>query len=736
MNNLKEYYDFLEHKKVSRIDSGFDISEYELGSHLFPFQKYCVRRALAVGRFAMFEDCGLGKTIQQLEWAHQVIMREHKSVIILAPLAVVGQTIQEGVKFGYSVREIDSDADMDGDGIYITNYDNMDNISADPFVGVVLDESSILKNFTGKTRTELISKFMNTPYKLCCTATPSPNDTTELCNHAEFLNVMTRSEMLAMYFVHDGGSTSDWRLKGHAKEPFWDFVSTWAVMLNKPSDIGFDDTGYVLPNLNIIEKVVETPKRANGKLFNDTSVNATDFHKELRATYQIRLDKVVEIVKSRPAENFIIWIGHDDEGKYLRAMLPDAVEVKGSDKKEYKKEKLIGFGRGDFRILITKLKIAQFGLNYQNCHNQIYASLDFSFEATYQGIRRSYRFGQVSEVNIYLVIADTMGNVKESFEKKQSAFIEMQTAMTNAMCRNINNQIKLKKMETTDRYQSDKCDIRLGDCVQLIQDVPDESIGFSIFSPPFAELYTYSDKLEDMGNSKDYKEFFFAFKYLVNELYRVMWSGRNVAVHCMDLPIQKGKEGFIGLRDFSGMILKAFEEVGFIYHSRVTIWKNPVTEMQRTKALGLLHKQLGKDSSMSRVGIPDYLMVFRKPGEHEHPVKCTIDVDTWQKWASPVWMDIDYSNTLNGYAARGDNDEKHICPLQLDTIERAVRLWSNEGDTVLTPFLGIGSEVYTAIKCGRNGIGFELKDSYFNVAVNNVKDIEREVGQKTLFDDI
>lgn len=736
MNKLKEYYDFLEHKKVSRINSGFDISEDELGSHLFPFQKYCVRRALAVGRFAMFEDCGLGKTIQQLEWAHQVIMREHKSVIILAPLAVVGQTIQEGVKFGYSVREIDSDADMDGDGIYITNYDNMDNISADPFVGVVLDESSILKNFTGKTRTELISKFMNTPYKLCCTATPSPNDTTELCNHAEFLNVMTRSEMLAMYFVHDGGSTSDWRLKGHAKEPFWDFVSTWAVMLNKPSDIGFDDTGYVLPNLNIIEKVVETPKRDNGKLFNDTSVNATDFHKELRATYQIRLDKVAEIVKSRPDENFIIWIGHDDEGKYLRAMLPDAVEVKGSDKKEYKKEKLIGFGRGDFRILITKLKIAQFGLNYQNCHNQIYASLDFSFEATYQGIRRSYRFGQVSEVNIYLVIADTMGNVKESFEKKQSAFIEMQTAMTNAMCRNINNQIKLKKMETTDRYQSDKCDIRLGDCVQLIQDVPDESVGFSIFSPPFAELYTYSDKLEDMGNSKDYKEFFFAFKYLVNELYRVMWSGRNVAVHCMDLPIQKGKEGFIGLRDFSGMILQAFEEVGFIYHSRVTIWKNPVTEMQRTKALGLLHKQLGKDSAMSRVGIPDYLMVFRKPGKHEHPVKCTIDVDTWQKWASPIWMDIDYSNTLNGYAARGDNDEKHICPLQLDTIERAVRLWSNEGDTVLTPFLGIGSEVYTAIKCGRNGIGFELKDSYFNVAVSNVKDIEREVGQKTLFDDI
>ncbi len=237
-----------------------------------------------------------------------------------------------------------------------------------------------------------------------------------------------------------------------------------------------------------------------------------------------------------------------------------------------------------------------------------------------------------------------------------------------------------------------------------------------------------------MGNSKDYKEFFTAFNYLVKELYRVLWSGRNVAVHCMDLPIQKGKEGYIGLRDFSGMLLDAFQSAGFIYHSRVTIWKNPVTEMQRTKALGLLHKQVHKDAAMSRVGIPDYLMVFRKPGEHKHPVHCDIDVDTWQKYASPVWYDINYSNTLNGRNARGEQDEKHICPLQLDTIHRAVILWSNRGDTVLTPFLGIGSEVYESIRLGRKGIGFELKESYFNEAVKNVRSIEAESSQSTLFD--
>lgn len=732
---MDEYLKFLETKKTAVIKSGFEIEESALSDTLFPFQKYCVRRALSAGRFALFEDCGLGKTIQQLEWAHQVHNHTKKSVIILAPLGVIAQTIKEGEKFGYKVEEIESTdfANPPISGIYITNYDNMDNIHAALFDGVVLDESSILKNFAGKTRQQLIEDFRDTPYKLCCTATPSPNDTTELCNHAEFLNVMTRTEMLAMYFVHDGGSTSDWRLKGHAEQIFWDFVSTWAVMLNKPSDIGYDATGYNLPPLNVTNEIIETPKRDNGKLFNDTAVSATDYHKELRNTIKERLDKVAEIVNASD-ENFIIWIGHDEEGKYLRDLIPGAIEVKGSDKKEYKKDKLLGFGRGEFRVLITKLKIAQFGLNYQNCHNQIFASLDFSFEATYQGIRRSYRFGQTEQVNIILISTDTMGNVIESFEAKQKAFLNMQEAMTKAMCRNINQTINLKKMEVENSYKSDKCDIRLGDCVQLIRDIPDESVGFSIFSPPFAELYTYSDKLEDMGNSRDYKEFFTAFNYLVKELYRVMWSGRNVAVHCMDLPIQKGKEGYIGLRDFSGMILQAFTDAGFIYHSRVTIWKNPVTEMQRTKALGLLHKQVKKDSAMSRVGIPDYLMVFRKEGVHEHPIHCEIDVDTWQKYASPVWPDINYSNTLNARSGRDEADEKHICPLQLDTINRAITLWSNKGDTVLTPFLGIGSEVYEAVRLGRFGVGFELKDSYFNEAIKNVKAMEAEKGQASIFD--
>ena len=731
----KEYIEFLQKKQTSIESSGFDLMDSEMNEKLFPFQKYCVKRAVKAGRFAMFEDCGLGKTLQQLEWAYQVQKHINQPVLILAPLGVIGQTIQEGIKFGYEVKEIGLtvfDQDLKA-GIYITNYDNMDNIDSYLFGGVVLDESSILKNFNGKIRNELIASFKETKYKLCCTATPSPNDTTELCNHAEFLNVMSRNEMLAMYFVHDGGSTSDWRLKGHAKQAFWDFVSTWAVMLSKPGDIGFSNEGYELPELKVIEDYIETPKRNNGMLFNDVAVSATGYHNELRETINERMKRVSEIVNSS-SDSWIVWIGHDEEGDLLRKMIPGAVEVKGSDNKQKKKDNLLGFGKGEFRVLITKLKIAQFGLNYQNCHNQIFASLDFSFESTYQGIRRSYRFGQEYDVNIHLIVTDTMQNVRKSFEDKQSAFYEMQRAMTNAMNRNIKSELKLMKTVSQKEYQSDFCHIMNGDCVQLIESIPDESIGFSIFSPPFAELYTYSDKLEDMGNSKDYKEFFVAFNFLVKELYRVMWSGRNVAVHCKDLPIQKGKEGYIGLRDFSGMILKAFEESGFIYHSRVTIWKNPVTEMQRTKALGLLHKQVKKDAAMSRVGIPDYLMIFRKPGNHDHPVHCDISVDTWQKYASPVWMDIDYSDTLNGVKGRDKEDEKHICPLQLQTIERAITLWSNKGDKILTPFLGIGSEVYQSIKMGRYGIGFELKESYFVEAVKNCKNAEVKTQSPKLFD--
>ena len=727
------YTEFLQQKQKTHIYSGFDVNENDLNNFLFDFQRFIVKRALRAGKYAIFADCGLGKTLMQLEWANKVSKHTNKPVLILAPLAVSGQTIKEAEKFNLHCERYKSD--VFGFGVYIANYEQLQNIKTEAFSGIVLDESSILKNFEGATKKIIIDSFSHTPYKLACTATPSPNDPMELGNHSEFLDVMSRNEMLAMYFVHDGGETAKWRLKGHATKLFYQFIGTWAIMLNKPADIGFDMMGYDLPQLNLIERQIITDKRDNGMLFNDSIISATNFNQELRLTKTKRLNEVVSIVNSRPDENFIIWIKQNEEGEILKKLLPDAIEVKGSDTNEWKEKHLLGFANNEFRILISKTKIASFGMNYQNCRNQIFASLDFSFEGLYQAIRRSYRFGQKNEVNIYLITTDTMDNVNQSINQKQKQFEIMQDELSKAINANLTGNLMSTSEFNLTEEKNEWYQIKRGDCVQLISQIESESVGLSVFSPPFAELYTYSSHLEDMGNSKDYNEFLTQFNFLIKELYRVMMQGRNVAVHCMDLPIQKGKEGFIGLRDFSGMILRAFEDAGFVYASRVTIWKDPVVEMQRTKALGLLHKQVKKDSTMSRVGIPDYVMIFRKDGERVNPVTNTdIPVDLWQKYASPVWMDIDYGNTLQGFRnGREENDEKHICPLQLDTIERLIHLYSNKGDTVFTPFMGIGSEVYQAVKMGRKGIGFELKESYFDLAKRNIKSVVDIKNQVSLF---
>ena len=281
-----------------------------------------------------------------------------------------------------------------------------------------------------------------------------------------------------------------------------------------------------------------------------------------------------------------------------------------------------------------------------------------------------------------------------------------------------------------------------GDCVEEVAKLPDNSIDFSIFSPPFAELYVYSDDIRDMGNCQDYEEFFVHFQFLVKELARVIKSGRLVAVHCMDLPAMKGKDGYIGLKDFSGMLIQSFQKEGFIYHDRITIWKSPVVEMTRTKSIGLLHKTIKKDSSLSRTGIPDYILVFRNAGDNLVPIthqetnekkENYLPVNLWQKYAEPVWYDINYSDTLQYTSAREEKDEKHICPLQLETIRRCLHLWSNEGDTVLSPFGGIGSEGYESLRLNRNYIGIELKESYYNQMQRNLKRMIADKMQPKLF---
>jgi len=421
------YEQFLELKHKTSNLSGFELDDDHINQVLFPFQRYIVRKALSHGKFAIFSECGTGKTLMQLEWANHVTKNTNDPVLVLCPLAVSAQTIEEGKKIGLTVERLKSD--VSGNGIYISNYEQIENIDASQFGGIVLDESSILKNFSGETKKKILESFSHTPYKLCCTATPSPNDDMEICNHAEFLNQGRREEILAMYFTHDGGETAKWRVKGHAKKKFWNFVKSWSIMCSNPSDLGFDGSKFILPKLNLIERIINVPV-PQGKLFNDISINATNFNQELRITLVSRMDDVVQIV-NESHENFIVWVKQNVEAEYLMERIDGAREVRGSQEVEIKERNLLAFGKDEYRVLVTKTKIACFGLNYQNCHNQVFASLDFSFEQLYQAIRRSYRFGQMHPVNIWLITTDTMQNVIHAIKEKQEQFENMKYHLTN-----------------------------------------------------------------------------------------------------------------------------------------------------------------------------------------------------------------------------------------------------------------------------------------------------------------
>ena len=741
-----DYLEFLESKKRPFIESGFEIKENELNKNLFDFQKLIVKTALKKGRFAIFADCGLGKTLMQLDWAEKVANKTKSKVLILAPLAVKGQTLQEAKKFGIDISNIE-----------INNYEQLENIDESIYSGIVLDESSILKNFTGKYKNLIIEKFKNTPYKLACTATPSPNDINEIGNHSEFLNVLDAQDMRAKWFVRDEGM-NNYRLKGHAKKDFYGWISNWAVMLTNPSDLGFDGSKYILPELNYIEKMIETNSRDNGKLFNEGSVSATDFNKELKLTLIERFDEVAKIVNNSN-ESFIIWVNQNEEEKKALELIPDAISVNGSEKPEIKEKKLLGFANGEFRVLVTKKKIAQFGMNFQNCNNQIFASLDFSFEGLYQAIRRSYRFGQKKDVNIYIITTDTMENVMKSIENKQKQFLEMQNEM--------NKFINGDSFGLLDSYEfkevkNDKYWLMKGDSCQEIKRIPDNSVDLIVFSPPFSSLFTYSNYIHDMGNNDNHEEFFKQYEYLLKDLYRILKPGRLMVCHTKDLAVYKNSSGYTGLYDFTGEHHRAVEKVGFKYHSKVNIWTDPVLEMQRTKTQRLLYKQLRKDSTYTGVGLPEYCTIFRKwEGNEEDwtPVNnknaSNFPLDVWQSWASPTWnvekkdiehleevmndysvatwMDIKRTDVLNNSEGTDLGDEKHIAPLQLSVIRRCVQMWSNPGETVFTPFLGIGSEIYESVKLDRFGIGIELKDKYFETAIKNINKVVESKKQLTLF---
>lgn len=759
------YDEFLLSKARTFTSSGLHLPDSAINQKLKDWQRETVRWGIRKGRAAFFEGCGLGKTAQQLEWGHQIVNRIGGKILLLAPLAVAEQThFEEAPKFDITTTLCRKQSDTQP-GINITNYEMLQHFEPAAFNGVILDESSILKSMDGSTKQALIESFRNTPYRLCCTATPAPNDYMELGNHAEFLGVMTRVEMLSMFFVHDGGDTGQWRLKGHAEKEFWKWVCSWAVVIRKPSDIGYSDEGYDLPEMRRIQITVPADQPNEGFLIPMEASTLQERRSARRVTIDARVQAAADVVNSDP-DQFIVWCGLNDESAALTDAIPGAVEVTGSDSNEHKIRAMQDFKSGKIRVVVTKLSMWGFGANLQNCHKWFHVGISDSFEAMYQGDRRCWRFGQTEVCECYIVTSELEGAVVRNIDRKKREFDAMNEGMVEHMRDEMNREVHGSTV-TTNAFEhevrtGDGWTAILGDCVEELAKLPSSSAHYSIFSPPFASLYTYSASDRDMGNS-DAEQFMVHFGFAVKEMSRVIMPGRLVSFHCMNLPSSKERDGFIGIKDFRGDLIRLFESHGFIFHSEVVIWKDPLVAAQRTHALGLAHKQIDKDSAMCRMGIPDYLITMRVPGDNPEPVrKFKLDANgrkvnrgferyigedrepivargttarnnkyshlVWQRYASPVWMDINPSDTLQRESAREEKDERHICPLQLQVIRRGIELWTNPGDTVLSPFMGIASEGYVAIQEGREFIGIELKRSYFEQAWKNLTNARAKQG--------
>ena len=442
------YKEFLKTKEIQTIQAGFDVPEDWLSDKLFDFQRDIVRWALKKGKSAILTGCGTGKSFMLLEWAYCVHKKTGGKVLILSPLSVVKQTSHEAEKFDICKVNVCRAANDVKDGINITNYEMIEHFNADDFVGIVLDESSIIKSFTSKTQGDLTERFYRTPYKLLCTATIAPNDYTEIGTSCEFLGIMSRTEMLATYFIHDGGKTSDWRLKKAGVNKFWEWFATWAIYFNSPADLGYEVKGYDLPELKL-HTIITQSEIEDYQMFVKVAETLQERREARKESMEDRTDKAYELTESDPSQ-WLIWVDYNDESEMLRRKIPECVEIKGSDDPEVKAKASIDFAEGNIRCLVSKASIFGFGSNFQSCHNEIFCGLSDSYERFYQAVRRCWRFGQTQEVNVYIILSEKEVNILENIKRKQAQMDEMQKQMTALM-----KEVTLSEIQHTTRITTD-----------------------------------------------------------------------------------------------------------------------------------------------------------------------------------------------------------------------------------------------------------------------------------------
>lgn len=756
-----------------------------LSDRLRGYQRSTVEFGLAAGRWGCFLDTGLGKTLVEHEWGMHAADHSNGRTLILCPLAVAQQQRREGERFGYPIRVI-RDMNGVGEGLNVCNYDRVHLLEPEAFGAVILDESAILRSFTGAVSANLRALFARHRWRLAAAAVPAPNDHTEIGQTAEFLGAMSAQEMMMRWFIPDHKKTGPYafRLRRHGEQAFWEWVASWARAATHPADLGYPEENFSVPEVRIIRHAIDSAATVAGSLFAST-VNATTIHDIKRQTSSARAENMAAMIAQEPDEPWVVWVDTDYEADAALDALRKidtgrALDVRGKMSTEAKEEALDRFSSsGEPLVLVTKPEIAGLGLNWQHCARTWFMGRSFSYLNFYQAVRRFKRYGQTREVQIHLSIAEGEEVIGRSLDRKAEDHRRMMAHMVDAMA-SVSVAAASAKLtpyepaasapapswlggqpvQALDHRHGQRFALFNGDCVEVMRQLPDACLDLTVYSPPFAGLYIYSDSPADMGNCADDDEFLRQYRYAVEEKYRVTRPGRLSAVHCKDLRNLAGTTGRSGLRDFQGKIIEVHQSAGWELHTRITLWRCPVKQQATSKGSRLNYKDLMRDATFSMMGTPEYLLIFRRWAETEAEKALAVPVihkpenfplPQWQEWASPVWTAepseaLDATTLLPfpvwGYPPTGDSldetdvlgsdkdagDEKHICPLPMDITRRVIRMWSNPGDVVGSMFAGIGSEGVVALEEGRRSVGIELKASYFKQNSEWLDGIDRQMG--------
>lgn len=716
--------------------------------HLHEYQKFATTFAVARQRAALFLECGLGKTSIAFAWIEHV--RDGRPAMICAPLAALHEFENERAKFfpGAPVRLVET-ADVEAwlaapDGVaLVTHHAFVRDRDLSGVAAFVLDESSILKSGDGAIAQSLVRSCRPVPYRLALSATPAPNDPTEYATHATWLGYMrSDAEFRARFFVRDG---REWRVKGHAKAALPKWLARFALWMSDPAAYGMPCAA--LPDEDYTLRYVDLSSVGDVDVERDlfgTPAGALDMSTRAKLRSSLydapeRMDAIADLIDG-PTIAWATRNAHADAIEaHLRGRGVRVAQIAGTTPDAERVAHVRAFQAGELDVLVSKPSVIGHGVNLQAARRMIFAGYDESYEAFHQAVRRAHRQGRSGRLDVYVLTTPEEVGVVRTLEVKAERWKEdaarQEAEFVRALESDLNAYRTGQRMETytdvperLEPVETEHYRLIHGDSIEVMGEMEPGSVDMAVFSPPFASLFTYSSETADMGNCSDTgdAEFGLHFQHFADALIRVMRPGRVVALHLAQLVAFRARHGRKGIRDFRGAVIQAMEGAGFLYYGEFVIPKNPQAAAIRTKSERLQFSQFKRDSLESSPALNDYMLEFRKPGKQRVPVDNDVSNEEWIQWASGVWHDIRETDVLGYHAARGENDEKHICPLQLTVIERCIRLWTNPGEVVLSPFAGIGSEVYTAIRQRRIGVGIELKAEYFTQAVDNCRRAEAE----------